>query len=258
MDRTTWFHSLVPENKRLNDVFVPRPGQDLIYDRKRQVRAESEMSSEDRLVASELGANNLFWRGNNPVLCVAEDVKYVRTGNVPMAVVSVRLVGNADDYDPRKDMRAEIEKYCKHEHRKPLARLLGNVIVSLREELDTNAFERNPTDKQAPDYDGSLNLRKIERRVVNGRYVTVRDFYQDIVRIAMYFARYWIDIMEYEQLDCVPRLLVSTTVLLLRRNTDEEFFTETYAGTFPNNGHEEIKTGTRKCQRNGDFPYVVC
>ena len=82
--------------------------------------------------------------------------------------------------------------------------------MSLREELDTNAFERNPTDKQAPDYDGSLNLRKIERRVVNGRYVTVRDFYQDIVRIAMYFARYWIDIMEYDS-SSVPRLLHNGT-----------------------------------------------
>ena len=71
MDRTTWFHSSLPENKRLNDVFVPRPGQDLIYDRKRQVRAESEMSSEDRLVASELGANNLFWC----IFCMAGDIR---------------------------------------------------------------------------------------------------------------------------------------------------------------------------------------
>ena len=256
MDRTTWFYSSLHENKRLNDVFVPRAGQDLIYDRKRQIRAESEMSSEDRLVASELGANRLFWRGNNPVLCVAEEVKYVCTGKVPMAVVSVRLVGNADDYDPRKQMKAEIETHCKLEHRKPLARLLGNIIVSLREEFDTSAFERIPTEKQAPDYESSLNLKKIERRVVNGRYATVQEFYQDIVRVATYFARYWIDIMEYEQLECVPRLLLSTTVLFLRQNADEEFFIDTYAGTFADDQQVKIRTGKRKCQRNGDFPYT--
>jgi hypothetical protein len=257
MDRTTWFYSSLSKNSRWNDVFIPRPGQDLIYDRKRQIHAESEMSPEDRLVASELGANRQYWRGNNPVLCVTENVTYVRTGNVPMAVVSVRLVGNGNEYDAKKEMRAEIERHCKHEHRKPLARFLGDVIVSLREEMDTNAFERNPTEKQAPDYNSSLNLKKIERRVVNGRYTNIKDFHQDIVRIAIYFARYWIDIMEYEQLECVPRLLLSTTSLLLRQNADEEFLIEMYAGNEEDQrGEDEMKTGKRKCQRQGHFPYV--